>query len=259
MRRVSALDRGLRILELVAQTGRPMKVSEIAAQLALPRSVAYELVYTLKEHGALEVGPGRLQLGRLLFVLGSVYAQSLDLAREANEVAQQVMRQCDETVQVAVLDGRHVLYISKADSTRMLRLVSAVGRRLPAHCTALGKVLLTYLDPHERTARLKGVQLEQLTPNSITSFEDLERELALVRDRGYAFDECESNPDVCCVAAPVRDSQGHVVAAMSISVPLARFDPERRQFLRELVTKGAEELSQRLGHTSAIRAGLASS
>lgn len=249
MRVVPALDRGLRILDLVASEDRPVSASEIAARLRLPRSATYELIHTLSQHGVLEQDGGGFRLGRQLFILGSSYARSLDLIREATAAAEHVMQRCDETVQVGVLDGRHVLYVAKADSTRMLRLVSAVGLRLPAHCTALGKVLLASLASEERTARLKGVSLERLTPSSITNLRRLESELTSVREQGYAVDESESNPDICCVAAPVRDHQGTTVAAMSITVPVARFH-EQKSRLTKLVLNGAAELSGRLGSST---------
>lgn len=218
-------------------------------QLGLPRSGTYELVNTLRALGALVQRPdGRLAIGPTLFVLGGAYADSLDLPRLATAVAEEVTAECGETVQVAALDGRHVVYIAMAESTHPLRLVSAVGRRLPAHCTALGKMQLALLPPNELRKRLDGVSLERLTQSSIIELDELERELARVRQCGYALDECESNPGVVCVAAPVWDARGQNVAGMSISVPAIRLDPTRRDVLRDLVARGASELSRRLGY-----------
>lgn len=246
---VTAVERAFQILRLVGASTQPLRVSEVAAQLGLPRSGTYELANTLKALGALVQRPdGRLEIGPTLFTLGATYAQSLDLARVATEIAEDIAAECDETVQVAVLEGRHTVYIAKAESSHPLRLVSAVGRRLPAHCTALGKVQLALLAPEELAARLEGVQLERLTENSITNRHELERELATTRARGYAFDNCESNPGVFCVAAPVWDALGRNVAGMSISVPAIRIDPARRDELRDLVIRGANALSQHLGY-----------
>jgi DNA-binding IclR family transcriptional regulator len=158
------------------------------------------------------------------------------------------MMECDETVQVGVLEDRHVLYVAKADSRRLVRLVSTVGARLPAHCTALGKVLLALLPPDELQARLRGVTLERMTPRSIGEMGDLLAQLDTVRRQGYAAEQSESNEDVGCVAAPVRDEAGRNVAAISISVPLSRLDAPRRDALREAVMRGAERFSARLGY-----------
>lgn len=248
MRIVPALDRGLAILELLATRRDSMKVSDIATELGLPRSATYEIVHTLRERNYVRVdAAGQVTLGPQLFVLGSSYSAQLDITTAAQHTATTVMRRVNETVQVGVLDGREVLYIARADSTRMVRLVSAVGRRLPAHCTGIGKVLLSELSRDDLSARLDGVVLEGFTPQSITDLDRLTAALEEVRQTGIAHDDRESNPEVCCVAAPVRDITGACVAAISISVPVVRMDDDSRPLLIEAVRTGATELSATLG------------
>jgi DNA-binding IclR family transcriptional regulator len=197
----------------------------------------------------LDGNPHRFALDARVFELGNAYAAGLDLAREGQVVARKVAARCDETVQIAVLEGREAFYIVKVDSTNALRLVSAIGRRLPAHCTAVGKMLLSGLDADEFAERFAGVQeLPGMTPNSIRTTEALQAELARTRSRGLAWDNCESNPDVRCVAAPIFDHRGRMVAAMSISFPVVRDTPERFLELSRLVREGARELSERLGY-----------
>jgi IclR family transcriptional regulator, KDG regulon repressor len=166
-------------------------------------------------------------------------------------VAAEVAGLCDETVHVAVLEGTEVIYIAKMDSTQPVRMVSAVGRRLPAHCTAVGKMLLATLSPAAFEARYPARQrLLSMTPHSISSTPALRRHLAEIRTNGVAYEFCESNDAVACVAAPVRDHEGQVVAAMSISVPIVRWDDERAKKLGSIVREGAVALSTRLGHRS---------
>lgn len=249
MRLVPALDRGLRILDLLAQHRDPMRVSEISSALDIPRSATYELIHTLLQHQAVQQHEnGDIGLGPKLLMLGMVYGQSVDFSRVAQEIAHEVMMECEETVQVGVLEGRHVLYVAKADSRRLVRLVSTVGARLPAHCTALGKVLLALLPPDELHARLRGVTLERMTQRSIGDMTDLFAELETVREQGYAAERSESNEDVGCVAAPIWDDASRNVAAISISVPLSRLDGPRRDLLREAVIRAASRFSKRLGH-----------
>lgn len=253
-RTVPAVSRALDILELfLSQDG--LSAPEITERLGLPRTTVHELVTTLVDRSYLTVLPGRLtryRLGMRLFQLGGVFAEHLDLAREAQEVAHEVAASCDETVHVAVLDGTDVVYIAKVDSTHPVRMVSAVGRRLPAHCTGVGKMLLSSLTPEALDARYPpGTQLPAMTPQSITSPLRLRSHLAEVRERGVAYDECESNGAVNCAAAPVYDSSGAMVAAMSISVPTFRWNDEVRREWSELVRGGAAKLSQRLGHRPA--------
>jgi IclR family transcriptional regulator, KDG regulon repressor len=250
-RAVPAVTRALDILELFLD--RPeLTAPEITGRLGLPRTTAHELVSTLVERAYLTPSGGqplRYRLGMRLFQLGARFADQLDLAREAQEVAFEVAAACDETVHIAILDGTDVVYIAKVDSTHPVRMVSAVGRRLPAHCTGVGKVLLCGLSPEALDARLPRDQnLPAMTPHSITSPSKLRSHLAEVRKAGLAYDECESNDAVNCVAAPVYDHTGAMIAAMSISVPIMRWSPARREDWSQLVREGARTLSARLGH-----------
>jgi IclR family transcriptional regulator, KDG regulon repressor len=250
-RAVPAVSRALDILELFLTDGT-LSAPEITARLGLPRTTVHELVNTLVDRdylAAVAGAPIRYRLGMRLFQLGGQFADRLDLTREAQEVATEVAAACDETVHVAVLDGTEVVYVSKVDSTHPVRMVSAVGRRLPAHCTAVGKVLIAALSTEDFQARYpRGRELPAMTPQSITSPERLRQHLAEVRDAGVAYDDCESNEAVGCVAAGVRDSTGQMVAAMSISVPTIRWSDQRRVEWTELVRRGAAALSRRLGH-----------
>ena len=249
-RLVPAVVRALDILELFLD-GRELSVPDITGRLGLPRTTVHELVNTLvarKYLTAVADGVGRYRLGLPLFQLGSVFAEHLDLAREARAVSEEVAGRCDETVHVAVLDGTDVVYIAKADSTYPVRLVSAVGRRVAAHCTAVGKMLLSDLDDAVLADRYpNGTPLARLTPKSITSPTKLRQHLADVREQGFAQESGESNDGVVCVAGPVRDAGGGMVAAMSISVPSPRWTDESAADLRALGLKGAGEVSARLG------------
>ncbi|MEO3751088.1 IclR family transcriptional regulator [Streptomyces sp. B6B3] len=252
-RRVPAVSRALDILELFLEGDGMLSAPEITRKLQLPRTTVHELVTTLAARSYLvpvPEQPGRYRLGVRTYQLGSRYAEQLDLAAEGQQVARSVAETCGETVHVAVLEDVDVIYIAKVDSTHAVRMVSAAGRRLPAHCTAVGKMLLASLPPEELDARLpeEDGRLRSLTPNSITSLEELRGVLTEVRERGVASEQRESNPDVSCVAAPVRDRAGRVVAALSISVPMVRWSEERQAELTELSVKGAGQLSERLGH-----------
>ncbi|WP_309055762.1 IclR family transcriptional regulator, partial [Streptomyces sp.] len=219
-------------------------------RLQLPRTTTHELVSTLVARNYLVSvpdQPGRYRLGVRTYQLGSRYAEELDLAAEGRQVAQEVAETCGETVHVALLEDMDVIYIAKVDSTHAVRMVSAAGRRLPAHCTAVGKMLLATLPEAELEARLDGRELTAMTPNSLTDPDALRAALAEIRILGVAVEQRESNPDVSCVAAPVRDRAGRVVAALSISVPVHRWHEERENELTALAVRGAGDLSARLG------------
>ncbi|MDB1087717.1 IclR family transcriptional regulator [Streptomyces sp. ACA25] len=250
-RQVPAVSRALDILELFLEGDGTHSAPEITRRLQLPRTTVHELITTLAARSYLVPvpdRPGRYRLGVRTYQLGSRYAEQLDIAAEGQQVARSVAEACGETVHVALLEHLDVIYIAKVDSTHAVRMVSAAGRRLPAHCTAVGKMLLAALPPEELDARLPEGPLPAMTANSLTSVEGLRRELAEIREHGIAHESQESNPDVSCVAAPVRDRQGRVVAALSVSVPMIRWSEERREELAALAADGADRLSERLGY-----------
>ncbi|MFD9486328.1 IclR family transcriptional regulator [Streptomyces sp. NPDC059991] len=250
-RLVPAVARALDVLELFLESEAPLSAPDVMRRLGLPRTTVHELVTTLAARSYLVAAPeqpGRYRLGVRTYQLGSRYAEQLDLAAEGRQVAREVAQTCDETVHVAILEDTDVIYIAKVDSTHAVRMVSAAGRRLPAHCTSVGKMLLASLPEAELDARIGGAELVAMTPDSITDPTALRTALGEIRVRGTAFEHRESNPDVSCVAAPVRDSAGRVVAALSISVPMIRWSEARETELAELALKGAGDLSVRLGH-----------
>jgi IclR family KDG regulon transcriptional repressor len=248
MREVSAVRRACAILDFLAQTAEPPSVAAIGQALSIPRNTTYELVHTLKAYQFVEIADnGRVKLGFRVFELGGAYAQSLDLIREAREVTRQVVGRCNETCHVARLEGIEVVYLVKEEGTQLVRILSAVGRRVPAHATGVGKALLAYLPREELLRRLNGVQLRRMTPNTVTDVATLLKELDQVAARGYATDNEESTPDIRCVGSPVRDDRGQVVAAISIAVPARRMGGTRQRDLAALVVDAATSLSRRLG------------
>jgi IclR family KDG regulon transcriptional repressor len=249
-RQVPAVTRAFDILELFLGERSSLTAPEVATRLGLPRSTTHELLNTLVARGYLARRPnadGPYRLGSRLLELGSRYQQDLDLAAEGELVARRVAEECGETVHVAVLDGTDVVYVCKIDSMHSVRMVSAVGRRLPAHCTAVGKVLLAGMSQQRFDELFRGRKLAALTDRSITSLAALRGQLAEIRRTGVAYEMCESNPDVGCVAAPVTDHSGEWVAAMSISVPTIRHTEDCWPRWEKLVRDGATELSRSLG------------
>jgi IclR family transcriptional regulator, KDG regulon repressor len=250
-RAVPAVSRALDILELFLE--RPaLSAPQITDLLDLPRTTVHELLFTLVDRGYLDAVPGApisYRLGMRTFQLGSQFADRLDLVREAQDAAAGVALACDEAVHVAVLDGTSVVYVAKVDSTHPVRMVSAVGRRLPAHCTAVGKVLLSGLTAEALDARYPAdTNLPAMTPHSITSPARLRAHLLQVRAEGVGYEDCESNEAVRSVAAPIYDHAGLMVAALSISTPTIRWTDERQAEWTELVRAGTVGLSRRLGH-----------
>lgn len=245
-----ALERGLRLLLVLARARDPMSLSELSAAIGVTRSTVYSLLATLQEYGFVEKDPRYKQyrLGLATFELGSAYLGRVDLVQAFDQVATALVQLCHETVKLAVLDGRDVVYLGRQQgSFHSVQLVARVGSRMPAHATAVGKVMLAALGDAEIERLYEGHELLALAPNTLTSLPALKERIQAVRREGVAYDEAESSPGVHCVAAPIHDYTGRVVAAMSIGVPNDRYSEGRMSELAGLVREHAMTLSRTLG------------
>lgn len=249
---VKSSARSLDILELLAGYRDGLTLSEICEERGWPKSSTLALLRTLRQRDYLADGqrPRSYRLGPQVAQLGAAYLAGVDLVRIGQEVVHAVSRRCDETVHLATLDGSDVLYVAKEEGTGQVRMVSAVGKRIPAHGTGVGKMLLSGLSGEELARRLPaGRPLATMTATTITDRAALFAELDATRRRGYAIDNGESTLGLRCLAAPVYDASGRMVAAMSVSVPSPRFTVERASWLLEVIREGAADLSRRLGGT----------
>ena len=251
---VKSAKRSLDILELIMEYEAGLTFTEIGALLELPRSSLYGLLTTLVSSGWLSFDADRKRYGLGLRTLeaGNAYLRAQDLPSRAKPLMERIRDAVDETVQLSQLSGRFNVYVEKVDGRQALVLASAVGRRLPAHATGVGKVLLAHL-PRETLERLfEGVALERFTKCTITSKAALYRRLAEIRELGYGTDDEEYSVGVRCIAVPVRDRHGGVVAAMSVSAPAIRFDKRSAEQARVLLLNAAAELSAAIGYDGRI-------
>ncbi|RVU23043.1 IclR family transcriptional regulator [Streptomyces antnestii] len=247
-----ALVRGLDILELFldARAIDGYSAPEVATVTGLPRATVHELLATLvaKSYLRKEKVSGRFHLGLRVFQLGNAYGERIDLVTSGRLIAEEIAAECNETVNVGMLDGPDVVYMAKVESRQAVRMVSAVGRRLPASCTAVGKALIAFLSEAELEALYPSAAgLPSLTPRSIVDRAELLAQLAEIRRSGLAFEAGESTPDVSCAAAPVRDHRGAVVASVSVSVPDIRWGQRAPGEWADVARRGAQRLSSVLG------------
>ncbi len=248
---IKVLDKSLSVLELLLQKGSSMNVTELSEKLGFYPSTIHRILDTLKYRGYVEQDPHtqKYQLGLKALELGMAKLHQMDLVREATPYLKELENQCNETVHLGVLEEGEVLYLAKEESSQTIRMISYVGKRAPLHCTALGKALLAYLPEGERKKMLSKKVLPRLTENTITDKRELEKELGKVREQGFALDREEHEKDVCCVAAPIRNYQGEVIAALSISSPAFRIDKNAQNNLKKALIQTSREISMRLGYS----------
>jgi len=254
---IKVLNKSLSILEILLQQGSAMNMTEISKKLDLYPSTTHRILDTLKHWGYVEQEPDNqeYQLGLKVLELGMAKLHQMDLVREATPYLKELVKQCNETVHLGVLEEGEVLYLAKEESSQTIRMISYVGKRAPLHCTALGKVLLAYLPEEEIKKILDKRELPRFTENTITNKRELEKELSKVREQGFALDREENEKDVSCIAAPIRNYQGEVIAALSISSPIFRIDKKVQNNLKEALIETSRKISKRLGYDDKLQKG----
>ncbi len=245
---LSSVRNAARLLKQFSSRDRELGVSELARRLDLGKSTVHRLLVTLASENLLDQDEftGKYRLGIAMHDLGAAVATHLDLHEAVIPPMERLRNITGETVQVAVLDGREVVYVERLDSPQTLRMFLEVGRRNDAHSTGTGKCLLAYLPDEELDQVLKGWRLKKKTQATITDQATLRTALKEIRRKGYATNVNESEMGVTSIAAPIRDRSGRVVASMSAAGPEVRMVDAMDKIIRSVI-EAAAVASRQLG------------
>src|SRR5579864_7465872 len=238
---VQSVERTLDILESLVELGSEVGLVEISQAVALPLATVHRLLGTLIQRGYVKQNQQnrKYALGFRALQMGHDMRQRFSLRLEARPFLQRLVQRVGESANLAVLDDGEVVYIDQAQSSRILRMFTQVGNRLPVHSTGSGKALLAYLPSDVVTGILRRFGLTARTPRTITDSKQFLDELAKTRERGFALDDEEQEEGVRCLAVPVRDASGQVVASLSVSGPVTRLsDDQVRDVIPELLDCG---------------------
>jgi len=246
---LKTLRKTVRVLECFSLEEPRLSLTDIARKVGLPLSTTHRILATLRAVGLVDQEGDRdlYRLGIKLLELGSVVLTTNEVHREALSFIEELVRETGETVHLGVLNGAQVVSIEKMDSPHGLASHVTIGKGAPAYCTGVGKALLAF-QPEAVVDEVCRLGLKAHTPNTITDPSKLKKELTQVLTQGYAVDDKECQPGVRCVAAPVRDHTGSVIASISISGPATRIPKERIPSLATRVREVAGKLSLRLGY-----------
>ncbi len=246
---ISAIERTMRVLEAFERR-RDVRLSELAARTGLVKSSVFRILFTLERLGYVEKGTdSRYSISPRFGLVAGDHWPSAHLAHLAGPFMEKTLRRFQETVNLGVLDDGEVLYIHVLESLHAFRLAAHAGMRSPVHTTALGKCLLSRLPRSQVDAILQERPLRPVTARTITARAAFDRELKRTRTRGYALDNEEDSQGARCVAAPILDTTGNVIAAISISGPAARVHPGRHCEIAEALMKSCQQISTLLGYT----------
>lgn len=249
---IQVLERTAEILECFTN-GEPQKsLLEISRETGLNKSTVFRILDTLDSLGwvARSSKDGSYRLGLAIFKLGNWAIKGLDFYDVSHPHLEHLAKITGQTVHLGIHDNGKILYLNKLENPgTIISQPSAIGYRLPMHCTAMGKVLLAFSDNEETLNNIieKG-KLKKFTKNTITKKNILIEELEDIRNKGYAIDNEEVQTGLCCIAAPIRDYTGRVIAAISVSGLKPVFNARRISSLASNVVKSAQYISRDLGH-----------
>jgi len=251
---VKSLGRALQILDFLHTRKTGCGVTEISKELGLNKTSVYRMLSTFVQYGYVEqdTETERYKLGYKVLELGSALLDSIDLRTEAKPFLKELEQLTNEVVHLVVYDSGEVVYIEKLEGNETLRMHSKVGTRAPMHCTSVGKAILAHLPANEVEKALDDYHFVPHTIHSITDKETLFKHLEEVREKGYALDLEENELGINCIAVPIFDHTGRVVAAFSISGAKMRMTEERLNDLKNKVMSVGEEISKRLGFNGKI-------
>jgi IclR family acetate operon transcriptional repressor len=245
---VRSVDRALDILLCFSLDKPALSLTQIAEKVGMHKSTIHRLLSTLEARRFVtrDKSTGLYQLGFRFFELASIMLNDIDINSWAQPYLQHLARLSGESVDLAVLDDDHVVYLQVVESPQRVKLAVAVGEQLPVHCTATGKAFLAYL-PEYQVQQILAKGMEKYTQHTLTSFADLSQDLKVTRERGFAISEAEFEEDINAVAAPILDAKRCPMAVIAIVGPSFRLTHQRIMTLGQSILETTAEIAREVG------------
>ncbi|MFW6381612.1 MAG: IclR family transcriptional regulator [Bacillota bacterium] len=246
---IKSIDRALQVLEVFRLDKPEWGVTEISEELNLYKSNVHNILSTLVHRGFVEKNPltDKYRLSIKMYELGSIVLENLDLRKTALPYIEKISNKFNETVHLGVLDKNEVISIEQKETAQSLKPTVFIGKRAPLYCTAVGKAILAYFSPEKLEEFFNNTELKPYTENTITDPNKLKQELKEIRKQGYAVDRNEHEVGINCIAAPIRDYTGKVIASMSVSGPASRLKEKKVPEIAEEVKQATRQISRELG------------
>jgi DNA-binding IclR family transcriptional regulator len=244
-----ALEKGLTLLAHICSRETPPRYTDLLNETGIPKATLHRMLNALAAHRFIAlsrrdhtygVGVRGLELARKAW-------EGMDIRSAAVTELERLAAETRETVHLAVLDETSVVYIDKVESSLTIRMFSAIGKRGPAHCTGVGKAMLAFLGPDQRQRLLQELTMQQFTATTITDRAEFSRHLDEIRSLGYSKDLEEHELGIRCVAAPIFDYRGDVIASISVTAPSLRMTPGQLDEIAPLVVRAARVITGNLG------------
>jgi DNA-binding IclR family transcriptional regulator len=242
---LSSVIRALEVLDFFTVEKPELSLAEISRRMGMHKSSVYRILRTLEAANFLRWNGerGQYSLSPKILELASRVLARYDLREVAGPSMDDLAARTGEIIHLSILDGHDIVYLEKKGAGQVLTVATRVGGRYPAYASAMGKVLLAFLPEQQLQRLLEETELSALTPSTITDKVQLRRELDKIRAQGFAFDDEEAFPGIRCIAAPIHEPRGRVVAAVSATVPAQRLPTERSPELIEAISETASRIS----------------
>lgn len=244
---IPSLHRGMMVLEYVAERENPVSFTELAEQLTIPKTTLFRILHSFVTDGWLEKKSDQYTLGHKAIRIGVKFLTRLQLNEVAVPHMDRLSKLTGETSYLEVLSGKSGLRVAVCDGPRHIRIASRVGAINELHCSAPGKILLAYTVKEDLHTFFEGMELDKKTERTITDIDSLIDEVALTKRRGYALDNREYHNEVRCLAVPVYDAFGNVIAGVGITAAVTSFTMDMVDSIYEQVKEAAEGISKDLG------------
>lgn len=247
---IQSVERALKILDLFDERERELPITEISKRMNLHKSTVHSLLKTLQQQHYISQNEenGKYSLGLKLLERGSMVIGHLDLRNVARKHLEWLSATTNLTIHLVILDGKEGVYVDKVEGSGVTVLYSRIGRRVPIHTSAVGKSLVATKTDSELNLLLDGYHFTKPTEKSISSKEQFLEEIVKVRSAGYSIDNEENEPGIFCLAVPIKNYSGNVIAAVSISMPASKKNQETLDYYVSILKECSGKISHELGY-----------
>ena len=250
MEEVKSAKRVMQILTLMMENPNGLTISKVSLMLGIPKSSTHELLHSMSQENYLKQEGNVYNLGIRVFEIGQAAIRNSALIQYARPIMKSIGEELKESVHLATLDGTEVVYLSKMQFRKDIRLESIMGTRLPSYATGIGKAILSTMSNDEVSELFSKIVFKQFTPKTITSINKLHKNLEEIRSKGYAEDQEEYSKGIYCYAMPIKDLQNSTLGAISVSMPSLPSSQERRDKVLQLLGEATSILSQNVRYTT---------
>jgi len=243
-----ALEKGLTLLTYICERDTPPRYSDLLRETSLPKATLHRMLNALVKHKFIVLQADQTYwIGIRSLEIAQRAWEKMDVRSAAAEQLEILAAITDETVHLAVLDETEVVYIDKVESNQRIRMYSAIGKRGPLHCTGVGKAMAAFLKPDRMARLINQLSFQGFTESTLTQPAQFLKHLEEIRQAGYAKDLEEHEVGIRCVAAPIFDYRGDVIASVSVTAPTIRLTLQRLEEFAPSVVNSAYEITLKLG------------